>query len=145
MCPPGSAPDRFQGRGDPQRVSGAASANPTPAGGSAGWLSIGRKIKVDHKASETPFREPCEADLAHAFGRYREPIGTQSVLEVVITAVPFAIIWVLMWAGLDAGYRICLLLAVPAAGFLVRLFRIQHDCGRGLFPRLPHEIAATEI
>jgi acyl-lipid omega-6 desaturase (Delta-12 desaturase) len=28
-----------------------------------------------------------------------------------------------------------LLLAVPAAGFLVRLFMIQHDCGHGSFFR----------
>ena len=34
---------------------------------------------------------------------------------------------------LDLGYWLCLLLAVPAAGFLVRLFMIQHDCGHGAF------------
>ena len=38
-----------------------------------------------------------------------------------------------MWATLDLGYWLCLLLAVPAAGFLVRLFMIQHDCGHGAF------------
>jgi omega-6 fatty acid desaturase (delta-12 desaturase) len=40
-----------------------------------------------------------------------------------------------MWAALGTGYWICLLLAVPAAGFLVRLFMIQHDCGHGSFFR----------
>ena len=40
-----------------------------------------------------------------------------------------------MWATLDLGYWLCLLLAVPAAGFLVRLFMIQHDCGHGAFFR----------
>ena len=77
--------------------------------------------------------------LAHALTRYREPNSTRSVLEVVITAVPFALIWVLIWTGLEAGYRIGLLLAVPAAGFLVRLFMIQHDCGHGSFFR--HRLA----
>jgi omega-6 fatty acid desaturase (delta-12 desaturase) len=38
-----------------------------------------------------------------------------------------------MWATLDLGYWVGLLLAVPAAGFLVRLFMIQHDCGHGAF------------
>jgi acyl-lipid omega-6 desaturase (Delta-12 desaturase) len=38
-----------------------------------------------------------------------------------------------MCAALDTSYWICLLLAVPAAGFLVRLFMIQHDCGHGSF------------
>jgi fatty acid desaturase len=36
-----------------------------------------------------------------------------------------------MWAALGTGYWVGLLLAVPAAGFLVRLFMIQHDCGHG--------------
>jgi omega-6 fatty acid desaturase (delta-12 desaturase) len=40
-----------------------------------------------------------------------------------------------MWAALGIGYWLCLLLAVPAAGFLVRLFMIQHDCGHGAFFR----------
>jgi len=40
-----------------------------------------------------------------------------------------------MWAALYFGYWIGLLLVVPAAGFLVRLFMIQHDCGHGSFFR----------
>jgi omega-6 fatty acid desaturase (delta-12 desaturase) len=40
-----------------------------------------------------------------------------------------------MWATLSFGYWLCLLLSVPAAGFLVRLFMIQHDCGHGSFFR----------
>ena len=36
-----------------------------------------------------------------------------------------------MWATLEFGYLLTLILAVPAAGFLVRLFMIQHDCGHG--------------
>lgn len=38
-------------------------------------------------------------------------------------------------ASLRYSYWLCLLLAVPAAGFLVRLFMIQHDCGYGSFFR----------
>src|SRR6187549_439289 len=71
--------------------------------------------------------------LAHFLARYREPSCTRAALELAITAVPFVLIWILMWATLDMGYWICLLLAVPAAGFLVRLFMIQHDCGHGSF------------
>jgi omega-6 fatty acid desaturase (delta-12 desaturase) len=67
--------------------------------------------------------------------RYREPSCARSSVELVITAVPFLIVWILMWAALHIGYWVCLLLAVPAAGFLVRLFMIQHDCGHGSFFR----------
>jgi acyl-lipid omega-6 desaturase (Delta-12 desaturase) len=67
--------------------------------------------------------------------RYREPSCARSTVELVITAVPLVILWILMWAALGTGYWFGLLLAVPAAGFLVRLFMIQHDCGHGAFFR----------
>jgi acyl-lipid omega-6 desaturase (Delta-12 desaturase) len=66
---------------------------------------------------------------------YREPSSARSTIELANTAVLFVISWILMWAALGTGYWICLLLAVPAAGFLVRLFMIQHDCGHGSFFR----------
>jgi omega-6 fatty acid desaturase (delta-12 desaturase) len=57
------------------------------------------------------------------------------VFEVIVTAGSFAALWVLAWAALWLGYWLALLVAVPAAGFLVRLFMIQHDCGHGSFFR----------
>jgi acyl-lipid omega-6 desaturase (Delta-12 desaturase) len=38
-----------------------------------------------------------------------------------------------MWFTLRYSYCLTLLLAIPAAGFLVRLFILQHDCGHGSF------------
>jgi omega-6 fatty acid desaturase (delta-12 desaturase) len=40
-----------------------------------------------------------------------------------------------MLASLEYSYWVTLLLALPAAGFLIRLFIIQHDCGHGSFFR----------
>jgi hypothetical protein len=40
-----------------------------------------------------------------------------------------------MCLALHIGYGLYLLLAIPTAGFLVRLFMIQHDCGHGSFFR----------
>ena len=79
--------------------------------------------------------------LARALATYREPNSARGVIEIAITAVPFVLIWIAMWAGLTAGYWVCLVLALPAAGFLVRLFLIQHDCGHGSFfrPRLAND------
>ncbi len=54
--------------------------------------------------------------------------------------MPLAALWVLMWLSYSFGFWwLTLLLAVPAAGFLVRLFMIQHDCGHGAFFR--HRLA----
>jgi omega-6 fatty acid desaturase (delta-12 desaturase) len=73
--------------------------------------------------------------LIRDLAAYREPNSVRGVLELLITAVPFVLLWALMWVALDAGYWIGLALAVPAAGFLIRLFMIQHDCGHGSFFR----------
>ncbi len=50
-----------------------------------------------------------------------------------MTVGPLVLLWAVMWATLHIAYWLCLLLAVPTAGFLVRLFMIQHDCGHGAF------------
>lgn len=68
--------------------------------------------------------------------RYREPSHLRSVLELGISIGPLVALWALMWLAYSFGFWwLALLLAVPAAGFLVRLFMIQHDCGHGAFFR----------
>jgi acyl-lipid omega-6 desaturase (Delta-12 desaturase) len=68
--------------------------------------------------------------------RYREPSHTRSAIEIAITLLPFAGLWLLSLAAVHFGYwELSLLLAVPGAAFLVRLFMIQHDCGHGSFFR----------
>ena len=62
---------------------------------------------------------------------YREPAEVRSALELVVTALPLFGLWALAIALLKAGHHLGLLCVVPAAGFLVRLFLIQHDCGHG--------------
>jgi omega-6 fatty acid desaturase (delta-12 desaturase) len=59
----------------------------------------------------------------------------RSVWQLANTASLFAVTWVLMYLSLDLPYVVTLLLAVPAAFLLVRLFIIQHDCGHGSFFR----------
>ena len=68
--------------------------------------------------------------------RYREPSGGRSATEIAVTLLPLVALWIAMWFVFDLGYYwLALPLAVPAAGFLVRLFMIQHDCGHGAFFR----------
>ncbi len=73
--------------------------------------------------------------VVRALARYRAPDLRRSVWQVVDTAVPFALLWATMLFFVGRAYWLTLLLAVPAAGFLVRLFIIQHDCGHGAFLR----------
>jgi omega-6 fatty acid desaturase (delta-12 desaturase) len=64
---------------------------------------------------------------------YRKPDRARSILELLVTGIPFVVLWVLAWLALSVSYWLTLALTVPAAFFLVRLFLIQHDCGHGSF------------
>ncbi|TNC49133.1 fatty acid desaturase [Rubellimicrobium rubrum] len=67
--------------------------------------------------------------------RYHQPSTFRSTLEIVITVVPFMALWALTVLAVMNDHWWGLILTVPAAGFLVRLFILQHDCGHGsLFP-----------
>ncbi|HET9949258.1 MAG TPA: fatty acid desaturase [Longimicrobiales bacterium] len=57
----------------------------------------------------------------------------RSVQQLLGTAIPFALLWYASYRALEVGWWLTLLLAVPTAGFMVRLFMIQHDCGHGSF------------
>ncbi len=48
-----------------------------------------------------------------------------------MTLVPFVALWVAMWMAAQINSLYVLLLAIPAACFMLRLFMIQHDCGHG--------------
>jgi omega-6 fatty acid desaturase (delta-12 desaturase) len=88
---------------------------------------------------------PSDATAAAAFhwarclAPYRQPSRARAIVELVITAGPLVLLWIAMWVALYFGYWIGLILIVPAAGVLVRMFMIQHDCGHGSFFR--HRLA----
>jgi len=67
-------------------------------------------------------------------GRYSTTNRMRSVVELAITALPLVMLWIAAWFTLSIGHPwASLLIAIPAAGFLLRLFMIQHDCGHGTF------------
>jgi omega-6 fatty acid desaturase (delta-12 desaturase) len=66
---------------------------------------------------------------------YKDPKTVRSLFQVANSAIPFAALWLLMLWSSQHAYWATLLLALPAAGLLVRLFIIQHDCGHGSFLR----------
>lgn len=87
-------------------------------------------------AGELTSTEIDARSLTKSLATYREPNLLRSIAEILITAAPLAFAWTLMWAALSLGYFwLYVVLALPTAGFLVRLFMIQHDCGHGAFFR----------
>jgi len=68
------------------------------------------------------------------FAAYEVPDVRRSIVQVLTTVVPLGVLWTAMLYSLAYGYWLTLLLALPTAGFLIRLFMIQHDCShRSLF------------
>ena len=56
-----------------------------------------------------------------------------AILQLATTAGLFAVTWWGMLQSLAIGWWLALVIAPLAAGLLVRLFIIQHDCGHGSF------------
>jgi omega-6 fatty acid desaturase (delta-12 desaturase) len=65
--------------------------------------------------------------------QYQTSHTWKSIWQFTNSIIPFLILWYLMARSLEIGYWLTLLLSVPTAGFLMRLFIIQHDCGHGSF------------
>ncbi|WP_417676340.1 fatty acid desaturase [Pseudodonghicola sp.] len=78
-------------------------------------------------ASRTP------AEWTRILVKYREPILSRSLWELMVTFAPFVAIWALAWWSLSISPWLAMALAVVNSAFVVRLFMIQHDCGHGAF------------
>jgi acyl-lipid omega-6 desaturase (Delta-12 desaturase) len=77
---------------------------------------------------------PDSCAWARILGRYRESSCARGVFELVITAVPFVLLWILMWTTLATGYWIFatggasqLRARLPAAKALDRLVGQQAE------------------
>jgi omega-6 fatty acid desaturase (delta-12 desaturase) len=64
---------------------------------------------------------------------YNRPEKLKSWWQIINSAGPYIILWVLMVKTINISYWLTLLLTVLAAGFMVRIFIIFHDCGHGSF------------
>jgi len=65
--------------------------------------------------------------------KYNRPSIGKSIWQICNSLIPYILLWVAMYYSVGYSYWLTLLLAIPAAGFLIRLFIIFHDCGHGSF------------
>jgi acyl-lipid omega-6 desaturase (Delta-12 desaturase) len=72
-------------------------------------------------------------DWRAIIARYQRSDRLRSMMQIATTLIPLAGLLYLMYRSLALSYWATLLLAVPAAGFLVRTFIIMHDCAHGSF------------
>jgi omega-6 fatty acid desaturase (delta-12 desaturase) len=87
---------------------------------------------AEQTAAEQP---PISANWKDIVARYQKPSVRRGVYQIVNTLAPYALLWVAMYFAKAVSWWLVIPLAVLAAGFLVRLFIIHHDCGHGSFFR----------
>ena len=64
---------------------------------------------------------------------YRVADDRRAVQELLITLLPLGICLCGLWVSQEHGWMLRIMATVPAAGLMMRLFMIQHDCGHGAF------------
>ena len=64
---------------------------------------------------------------------YQIPDPRRSWWQIVNSFIPYILLFIAMYFLLDISIWLTFLLAIPAAGFAVRIFIIFHDCGHGSF------------
>lgn len=101
-----------------------------------------RAVQCANRQDGPGFTQPAHGGDGHLdarrwkriLGNYSTPNRLRSVAELAITALPLIMLWTAAWFTFSLGHAwASFLIAIPAAGFLVRLFMIQHDCGHGTF------------
>ncbi|WP_449622463.1 fatty acid desaturase [Robertmurraya sp. Marseille-Q9965] len=69
-----------------------------------------------------------QKQLRKEMAPYEKSATRKSIFQLINTFVPFFLLWVLAYQSLDVSLVLTFLLSIVAAGFLVRIFIIFHDC-----------------
>ncbi len=88
-------------------------------------------MALDVKSASTQIDR--ESDWKKLVKPYQTADARKGIWQLVTSFGLFFIGWILAYLSLSVSYWLTLLLAVPTAGCLVRIFIIQHDCGHGSF------------
>jgi omega-6 fatty acid desaturase (delta-12 desaturase) len=95
-------------------------------------------MKIQMESETSPFHDavaaPDRRTLLAGLAAFQAPSVRRSILQLVVTAAPYAaLVGFMYYAYYHISPWLSLALALPAAGFVVRLFIIQHDCGHGAY------------
>lgn len=84
-------------------------------------------------------------NLLKEIAPYEQADIRASVRQIVNTFIPFFVLWYLAYLSLSVSYWLTLPIAFVAAGFLIRIFILFHDCCHGSFfkNRRANEILGT--
>ena len=88
-------------------------------------------MALDIKAASSQIDR--ESDWKKIVKPYQTADARQGIWQLITSFGPFFLGWILTYLSLSVSYWLTLLLALITAGFFVRIFIIQHDCGHGSF------------
>lgn len=111
-----------------------ATATPESARAGTGSAETGDETRAE-TCTETGGDETARRALRRRVGGFQTPILARSLGQVVTSVGGYLAVCAAMYAAAGLSYWLVLALAPLAAGFLVRTFIVQHDCGHGAFFR----------
>jgi acyl-lipid omega-6 desaturase (Delta-12 desaturase) len=89
---------------------------------------------MDNILNIEPHQGPVESDVSKEnVARFQEASPRRAWWQLINSFLPYALLWFAMDRALIVSYWLMLPFAILAAGFLVRIFIIFHDCGHGSF------------
>ena len=88
---------------------------------------------MNYPLSENTNASSTETSWWRIVSAYQQPRVWKSLWQIVNTVLPYLALWYVAYLSLQVSYLLTLALSIPAAGFLVRIFIITHDCGHGAF------------
>ena len=83
--------------------------------------------------NNNPDNRESNKEWIEIISRYNKPDPLKSWWQIINSVGPYIVLWILMIKTIDISYWLTLLLSVLAAGFMIRIFIIFHDCGHGSF------------
>lgn len=96
------------------------------------------RIETEHTVHSDHHRETAQHESSNRYWNrllspYSRADNRRATFQLISTFLLFALTWGVMLWSLQVHYALTLLLALPAAGLVTRLFIFQHDCGHGSF------------
>jgi omega-6 fatty acid desaturase (delta-12 desaturase) len=89
---------------------------------------------MDNIPNIGPLQVSVESDLSKEnVARFQAASPRRAWWQLINSFLPYALLWIAMDRALVVSYWLMLPIAILAAGFLVRIFIIFHDCGHGSF------------
>jgi len=97
-------------------------------------MQITEKLPVIPAAAASRLAAPARHPTwQKVVARYQKSDLRRSLWQVANSFIPFIAVWILAYLSLRISYLLTLALGVVAAGFMIRIFIILHDCGHGSF------------